>query len=68
MESEKDGEEQLGGDARETRMGEWGGLQAEGGRCLRKREWSAVSDDDDRRSWVGPENRSWDLVMWMESW
>lgn len=49
-------------------MGEWGGLQAEGGRCLRKREWSAVSDDDDRRSWVGPENRSWDLVMWMESW
>lgn len=53
-ESEKDGEEQSGGDAKETRTGS--GLQADGGRCLRKRACSAMSDDDDRRSWVRPEN------------
>lgn len=43
----------MGVNARETRRG---GLQAEEERCLRKREWSAVSDDDDGRSWVSPEN------------
>ena len=36
--------------------GEGGRLDAEGGRCLRRREWSPVSDGGDGTNRMTPEN------------